>query len=454
MKTTEEHRTKVIEVADLAFANAVNSMDITELQNTEAKKWNKNLQERFITKVHDGFKKSQNLILEETLEIQTELRLKKEKLKEFKRKREVDNVEKLNLELNVLKNRLSTFSHIADGIAWQLVGGAIHIARRFHIGENSSKFLDSSNISHAKKVADQINKSPLDFALISDLTSFVQIGDILVKHKNLIGIMELKEGKINDNIREFFDELKNTNKVVTDDLIDSQFDKATAKQAKRMQRQIVRAERAIEVMNLDSGTDPVSETPIVVSTPSIPTEGYHEEFLKLHKILETKTWAYTAVENCVHIGMYRDEGTAMASFAIESILNQQTKNYVVVDWLSITKNLSEPIFAKPFPVNLMVDLLIGKIKIIIGINLDKMVELFNILGIQTKWLSRKETAKLKQKDSRKGMVVVNNRAISMSLPHLGADVIISGGIISKILFDNILPSNIALSMKSIQIQKN
>ena len=448
MKTTEEHRIKVREIADLAFANAVNSADFKKLIGTHPKDWDENIQEKFIEKVHEGFKKSQNLLVQEVLVNQELLRQKKEELKETRRKRETEKTENISIEIEVLEQRLSTFSHIADGIAWQLISGEIHIARRFHIGENSSKFLDSSNIEHAKKVVDEINKSPLDFALISDLTSFVQIGDVLIKNKNLVGIMELKEGKVNDQIKDFFDELKQNDTAVTEDLINNKFDEKTAKQAKRMQRQILRAERATEVMNTDAGIDPVSETPIKISTPAIKTEGYQEEFMKLNNILETKIWAYTVVENCLHIGMYRDKGIAMAGFAIEEILKKETENFIIIDWLSITNNLSQPIFAKPFPPDFIVDVLTGKIKIIMGLNLDKLIEFFNILGIKTRWLTKKETAKAKQKEVRKGMVVVNNRAISMTLPYLGGEAIISGGIISKILYDNILPSNMALSLLS------
>src|SRR5690606_13651242 len=112
-----------------------------------------------------------------------------------------------------------------DGIAWQLIGGEIHIARRFHIEEDSSKFLDTSNIEHAKKVADEINKSPLDFALISDLTSYVQIGDILLKHENIVGIMELKEGKVNDQIKDFIEDLEQNNQPITDIILNEKFDK-------------------------------------------------------------------------------------------------------------------------------------------------------------------------------------------------------------------------------------
>ena len=449
MKTTEQHRIIVRQISDLAFANAVNSPDFKELYKTHLKDWGKDIQEKFIAKVHEGFKKAQDLLIEEIIDYQSLLREKTKSLKEYRRQRNLDNQQKTETEIKIINQRLSTFSHIADGIAWQMIRGEIHIARRFHIEEESSKFLDSSNIEHAKKVADVINKSPLDFALISDLTSFVQIGDILLKHENIVGIVELKVGMVNYQIKDFMNDLKKNNQLVTDEILNENFDEKTVKQAKRMQRQNLRAKRVVEVINEDKGTDPVSGKPIRISTPQIKTEGYHEEFLKLLKNLESKIWAYTFIENCLHIGMYRDEGIIMARFAIEELLKKDTENFIIVDWLSITNNLSQPIFAKPLPPDFIVDVLTGKVKIILGLNLDNLVELFNILGLETKWLSKKETAKAKQNAVRKGIVVINNRAISMNLPNLGGEVILSGGTISKILYDNILPSNIALSMLSI-----
>jgi len=450
MKTTEEHRIIVRRVADFAFANTVNLPNLKELYKTHPKDWSKDIQKKFITKVHEGYKKAQILLIEQILNYQNLLKEKKESLKEYRRQRDSKNQKNIKIEIEIINQRLSTFSHIADGIAWLLIGGEIHIARRLHIGENSSKLLASSNIEHAKKVANEINKSPLDFALISDLTSFVQIGDLLIKHRNSVDIMELKEGDINDQIKEFIDKLEKNNKPVTDEVLSEKFDKKTVKQAKRMQRQNLRAERVIEIINKDKGIDPVSQTPIRISTPKIKTEGYQEEFIKLKKVLETKTWAYSVLENCLHIGMYRDEGIVLAGFAIEEILKKDTDNYIIIDWLSITNNLSQPLFAKPFPADFIVDLLTGKLRIILGLNLDNLIEFFNILGIETKWLSPKETAKAKQKAIRKGIVVINNRAISMKLPYLDGEALLSGGIISKILYDNVLPSNIALSMLSIE----
>ncbi len=447
MKSIKEHREKVKEIADLAFANAVNNMDLSSMVNSHPSSWDKDLYKKFIEKVHEGFKTAQNLLIEEIQYYQTLLRNTIQELKQFRRDRDKKSEEITKSNIAIIKQRLSTFHHIADSIAWQLIGGEIHIARRFHIGEQESKNLDSSNIKHAISVVNQINKNPLDFALISDLTNFVQIGDVIAKSNGRIGIMELKEGSVNEQISDFFEQMKKDDKEITEDVLKAEFDDKTIKQVKRMQRQMMRADRATEVIKNDEGIDPVSGGKITVSTPTIPTEGYHQEILALKDKLDTKIWAYTVIEKCLHLGMYRDKGILMAGVAIEATIKRETENYIMMDWLSITDNLSQPIFAKPFDPEFILDILTGKIKIILGLNLDRLIEVFNELGIETKWLTTKETAKIKKLQTRKDMVVVNNRGISMKVPHLKeSEMILGGGIISKILFDNINPSNIALTL--------
>ncbi len=453
MKTIEEHRIKIKEMADLAFANAMNSESFKEFKKTNPKDWTDELREKFIIKVHEGFKEAQNLIIQEVLLYQDIYRKKKKDLKDYRRKRDKTNEEKLKDKIGIVEQRLYTLSHLADGIAWQLIGGEIHIARRFHIGEKAMNFLDSSNLKHAIEVSDQINEKPLNFALLSDLTSYIQIGDLLIKSGNKLGIMELKEGKVNDQINDFFRKMESEDREINEEQLEEVFDETTIKQAKRMLRQKVRAENAAQVINEDIGTDPWSGQKITVSTPNIPTIGYHELFNVLRKRLEEKIWAYDVVEDCLYVGMYRDEGLAMAR-TIEIILKKETENFAIVDWLSITNNLSQPIFAKPFDPDFIIDVLTGKIKIIIGLNVDRLIELFNDLGIDTRWLSKKETAKAKQKQIRKDLVIINQKAIAMKLNQYGEnDVLISGGIFSKILFDNVYPSNIANSLLSVDDEK-
>jgi hypothetical protein len=450
MKTIDEHSAILKEISDAAFSYGIDSIGIETYQK-EMVNPSKEFAEKFIVRCHDGFKIAQRLLIKEITNYQSLLREKREEIKEARRQRTKEKGITLTQETKVIELRLHSFSHIADGIAWQLIGSQIHIARRLHIDQHTFKYLDSSNFKHAFSVAESINENPLAFALISDLTSFVQIGDLLIKQGSMTGIMELKEGKVNDQIAEFLEELKKKGESLEPENLKVHFDENTVKQIGRVERQKVRAERAIEVINTDKGIDPVSGESITIGTPKIPTETYFNILIKLQEDLKSKIWAYNVVDTCLHIGMYRDLGLMMAPITIKQILESETKNYIIIDWLSITSNLSEPIFMKPFPPDFIIDFLSGKIKIIMGLNLDALINTFNVFGLQTRWLSEKETAKIKQKSPREGMLEINKRGIISSVSK-DLDVYIMGGTISKILYDNFLPSNVALTIKEMEIK--
>lgn len=445
MESIEDYRIKLKEIADYAFAHGISAIGIEQFKVGPPDTWDESIKNKYIIACHDGFKIAQRLLIVEIKKYQSLLRETANQLKEFRRLRYKENEKIADIKIKTIEQRLHNFSHIADGIAWQLIGGQIHIARRFHIQEKSSKYLDSSNIEHAIQTADEININPKDFALISDLTSFVQIGDLLVRHDKIIGILELKEGKVNDQIKEFLDNLENAGRPATNEELKIKFDEKTIKQMKRMQRQQERAVKAIDVVNNDKGIDHVSGGKIVVCTPTVFTENYHEELSKLQDDLKEKIWAYTCIETCLHIGMYRDNGITMAGYAIVELLKNKTANYIIIDWLSITHNLSEPLFGKPFSPDFIIDVLTGKIKIIIGLDLDALIDTFNVFGLKARWLTEKETNKIKQAAKIEGMVIVNKRGIAVTPPDQQKSIIF-GGTLSKILYDSIKPTSIATSM--------
>jgi len=437
MKSLEEHRNKLREITDLAFAYGVDSL--TEEQNRRLPfKLTEEEKRFFFQKCHEGFKLAQKQLIAEIIDYQNHLSEAKLKLKESRRQRDKKSESEINDMIGAIEQRLRTFSHVADGIAWQLIGGEIHIARRFYIGERDLKQLTASNLKHAISVADEINKKPDDFALLSDLTGFVQIGDLLVRHKTSFGIMELKEGKVNEQISSFLNQLEKQGESINDEKLKEVFDKDTIKQVKRMQRQMERMTRAAEVLKKDKGINPGTGEPIRVYTPKVGTERYHKELSELHEELQKKAYGYTVVDGCLLIGMYSEETISKGGpMLIELILKEKATNYVIIDWMSITHNISEPIFGKPLKPDFIINVLTGKVKVILGLDFDTLIELFNHEGLPTRWLSEKETNGLKNSS-----LVINKRAIEITLPN-GDKNILGGGIASKILYDSIKPSNIA-----------
>lgn len=447
MKSKEEHKKKLKKICDLAFSHGIKAIESKVKKFSLPHTWSKDILKLFTEKCHEGFKLAQDMIIEEVLYYQDLLREKKFELKENRRQRNKEAIKDSEHIIAVIEHRLRAYFHIADGIAWQLIGGEIHISRRLYIGE-STKTLDSSNLSHAIKVAGEINKSPENFALLSDLTHFVQIGDLLVRTDKNVGIMELKEGAVNDMIVNLVKKIHDPEfpiEEIKDEI--STYDKNTTKQLDRVLRQQERASRAIEIINKDEGNDPKTGQKITVSTPKTRTIVYSPEFQNLYKKLESSIWAYNVLDRgCLHIGLYRDEGRIMALFTIKEILKKETTNHIVIDFISIAGNVSEPLFAKPIPPELMVDILASDVKLIIGLNIDAFIQVFKDIGLDVELLSEKQTMKLKQQEKMKVIFTINKRAIQITNPENKKSMVVGGGIISKILFDSIYPSNIATTL--------
>lgn len=446
MRPLAEHRAKLKEIVDYAFNYGFGAME-WEGEPQHPTEWSTETFRHFYDKCNEGYKKAQALLIEEQTAYQQQLRDATSRQKIARGQRLKNDAATIGIEIATLKVRLSALAHIADGIAWTLLGGQLHLVRRLHMQETESKFLDTSNIAHAIQEAGKINANPSDFALLADLTGTVQIGDLLVRHPYSIEIIELKEGGVNDKIIELFDSTEQTGKSLAEvDL--SAFDAKTVSQAQRMIRQREKKANAEGVMSNDVGIDPVTKLPIAVSTPLIVTENYYGELLALREKLRNGTSAYTCIEGCLHIGMYRGESIpTVAPVAVKFVVEQATENYILIDWASITDQVSEPIFAKPFDTEFILDFLTGQIKVIMALDIDALMYTFNAFGLQADWMTTKETMKFKGGGLGKQIVEFKNKGVKLTLSdkadRMGA---LSGGIVSKILYDNILPSNLALSM--------
>ncbi len=445
LETTQQFAAKLTEIAELAFSHGSNNTP-EEILKRPSDEWSAEESTVFTEKCHEGFKLAQKRLIIEVVAYQRLFKETKAKIKDARSKHQKQEVkELLNLE-KVIARRLHNLSHIADGIVMEMVSHQVHIAKRLHIGEKGLKLLENSNINHAVEVADQINENPSNFALISDLTGFIQVGDLIVidKDKGLY-ISELKEGETNERIREFIDLTTEVNGIPCPNFQNNLSEKELA-QMKRMMKQDLRATQVVEIINEDKGIDPTSGAHVTVNTSTVDLIYYDIIFLEMLEELKEKEWSYRVLDSCLHIGMYHgDTGLMMAQFSISQIMKMQSKNYIVTDMMGITEQLSGTLFAKSLPKEFVVKLMTGQAKIIIGVDLDRLIEVFTKNGLQARWLSKSETGRRKSYGKEIKIVVVNGRAIGIKLND-GQEAMMSGGIISKIVYDNILPSSLAVSM--------
>jgi hypothetical protein len=137
--------------------------------------------ESFLRACHNGFAKAQELIVVELITVQEIQKNLNDDLKSARRKRDQTAITKLEKEISIENFKEHILRKLADSIAWHIIGGQKYIARSLCLRESNRPNLKSSNLSSVIDVVNSHNKeNSLNFALLSDITSFVQIGDILL----------------------------------------------------------------------------------------------------------------------------------------------------------------------------------------------------------------------------------------------------------------------------------
>lgn len=349
----------------------------------------------FLIQVRKGFRLGQQQIIDEIIPLlkeKQELKANESIAKQTKNKEQLQQI--INQKYSI-DFKIKILRHFADFIAWQIFRNDYYKAKRFYSGSRARPDLLHSNLQSVINAADYFHQEDeLNFALISDLTSFIDIGDILLVKDNGMFIVECKEGNVQQKVFEFIEELEkddfDTKKIDYSDKDLKFFD-----QVERTLNQIKKGNRASNFINTEKGADPFSEMKINVFEAAKPKEYYFEYLMHLIEESKINSSTYGEVEGVIYIGIYRDEKIVPSGFVFDYIVKRLYENYIIVDYLSIIGlPLKEPLFFKPFGSKIIFDLMFGRLKIFLAINLDKFIELFNKNGIEAKWLSRKETHKL------------------------------------------------------------
>lgn len=435
-ESKEEFLNIVDDLTSLIRENAVNRLKLNsfgEIQNNR---------EKFISEVHKDFHKAQLKIGAGLINKEEELKKLQVDLKNARRKNDTKTVTEIKSEIIVINFRQSVYRKLADSIAWQLINGHHYIARRLFIHQ-PSPIITSSNINDVMSRVNELNSNDTQsFALISDLTSFVQIGDILQNTPKGIYIIEAKEGEKNEIAREILDYLNLPDDINYDEVFPDSFDKKMKEQVKRMHRQDVRAKRAKEVINKGIGKDPYSGRDIFINEVNSDLEYYYNVIEKLIDESKSKDWAYDVIDECLHIGAYRNKWLAYGPAALEYIIKETTGK--VVKPINLLNNINiqitVPLFLKPFNSETLRNILSGEIMIYMSLDYEQVIRKFKALGVEAKWSSRKETHQLKEDNPEKQeLITIDNQAISISNSNVSLHL--GSGFFVRIVSDNLRPNS-------------
>jgi hypothetical protein len=387
-----------------------------------------------------GFKKAQLKVLELLLkEAEVKKKIKKN-LTEERSKKTKDKVKirQIQTDLKLSEMEEGLLRHVIDSIAWQLYGGKREMIGRYYMEEEGTSSITDEGFEATLALANKINADPTKFALITDLTENIQIGDLHVWSPEGIDVIEVKTGEKNRIAIELFG-FYDTNNLNPTECIEKIDDAKMRKQMQRMQNQKEKMKKTEEILNKDSGEYQKNpESRVEIHDSHFQQETYHGKILDLIEKSKEKGWAYESIGAIVNVGVYRDKwrfGTG------KETLIKCNKGYQVVDIRECTGfTIGEPLFCKPFSDEIIMDIIKGNIIIYIGVDLQHVIDFGNDLGGSMRWSTKKELHEMKTNSPLKGREIIshNNTGVIMGESKNGK-AFMAGGFICRLVFDHLHP---------------
>ena len=364
-------------------------------------------------------------------------------------------------EIILVKDKIATYKYIIESLAWTLIRGDVAIAKRFYTKDKSTKILSQSNLEFSIESANIYNKDPLKFALITDLTKYFQIGDLLIKDKDKIGIVECKDGFVNSFLHYQLFERKGFLGVSTEEIVSdyeslkgslSSEDKTgLVKQVIRMMRQYIRMDRLRVILNTDTGENP-SEDPenknpekVELISPNHEIERYNFKLLKLEENLDYETLGIANIEDILYLVSFYPHHTNHAEILLKLKMQERKSTLYHIFELNNKKyQIAEPLFAKIFSPDFIINILTNRVKIKICIDYKNFIKAINDSDIRAELMTEKKTKKyLKGQNMHKSpYVIINNRILKIVNLNNKKELFFAKGLLSKMIYDNIKPSSI------------
>lgn len=341
------------------------------------------------------------------------------------------------------------YRSIADSIAWQLLGEQLCHARRFFLG-NKQPNLKQSNFGSVVNAANSIvEDNPDTMPLLSDLTSFIQVGDILSfdPHKGL-SIFEVKEGKVNHKISQFLEFYSERGCDRALHYFLSQEGPHTAKQMQRMMRQSGRMTHVSEVMSSGVSTDPDSGQKVFIPEEFISISEWNDELNALLSRSEDKGWALDVIEDCLFVGCYADTPLYQGSHIAFNLWfdecggDAESPRASLID--SVRSPLALPIFSHHISVANKFDLLFGRKHICMAVSVEKLLKKCEEAGLIVREGTNKETSRLEQM----GAKPYKYRGKSIFIGDGSKDMALMDGIFMRIFFHGQKPVSTIRSILS------
>lgn len=354
----------------------------------------------FTQKVHKGFELAQRNVIFLLKNIINERKRMKADLKIYRQNKDKKRSLAVSGTINELKYQEMVLRKIIDSIAWQLFNFDLSTLRRFYYGQELIDITDSNLDSELRYAKNCIKKNPDGFVLISDLTSFIQIGDVItfIPGKGL-SIGELKEGEVNGKVfnlmKESMESMESM-EVMCPYYLNSRLNNEGEKFKEQFLRDIKQLKRnmdVLKVINEGEGTDLLTGKDIKISQETLELNDFSDIVNNLLKECDKKGYAISVIEDCLLVGVYKTG--AFPSEIFDSWAKSLNIKMPIMDLRqAFFDPLAYPLYLHPFSDSFLLDIILGRKIIKMTIDIDKWLDTFKQKQCTYRWMSIKETARL------------------------------------------------------------
>ena len=336
-------------------------------------------------------------------------------------------VELVQSEEHLTDSHVVLYRGIADAMVWQLIGHQLCHARRFYKEQAPVNLKESNFESVVFCATEKARQDPGSISIISDLTSFVQVGDLLTMNPDgRITIAEVKEGKKNHELMDFMKFFMETPCEHALHLFAQQQGKSGMKQLQRMLRQAGRMGHVTEVMSTGKSIDPDTEHNINIPEEFVYVPKWDEELNKILESADAKGYGYEVIDSCLFMGAYTKDGMSGHGHAMFNLLFDKYEGGLESPRYRLTDCMIAPLALPIFNLNISdenkFDLLFGRKNVCLGLNITNFLEGLIKVGVTVREATNKETSQMEQKGAQlykwKGKAIfVGNGKTEVCLSH-------------------------------------
>ena len=385
----EVPKVRLREISEFALRHAQNSLPPLSLHSSE-----KDIQ-AYIEKVWEGWKWAQAYIAEDLAHIhmgRTELQ---DLRKDARKNRDKSLVTPLAVAIKNLDHQEAILRMIANSMVWTMFRMERWKVRWLWTAQPSVPIASVSPDTLA--FVDQVNDSPHSVALMTDITSLVGVGDVLVvdwDHGGRPEIVELKGGATNSLIVSLVEAHQaDIEKVPPHEL--EEIGPQARKHFERVARQTERGQNFESIVNNDTGKDPETGANFQnIGTEPIDLEIYDPVLDGMMSAAAEPGSAIECIEGCLWIGVYYPaslQGEPWKNFlqAITDRGASGTYHVWNIQQASMHPRM-QPIFLRAISPESILDILLGDALVLGYVDWDAFFKQAGEKGISARWTTRGE----------------------------------------------------------------